>query len=99
MKTEDLIPIERLCTCYEVEVSFFSQLHEVGLIETVMIDQVQYLHNDRIDDLERIVRIHHELEVNIEGIDVVLNLLKKVEQLQEKLNTTQERLRLYETDQ
>ncbi len=43
------------------------------------------------------IRMHHDLEVNPEGIDVVFNLLQKIERLQKDLNTTKNRLRLYES--
>jgi hypothetical protein len=44
------------------------------------------------------IRFNQELNINIEGIDVIFNLLQKMNSLQEELNTTQNRLRLYETD-
>ncbi len=42
------------------------------------------------------IRIHHQLKVNTEGIDVVFNLLQKVDDLRNELNTVRNRLRLYE---
>jgi hypothetical protein len=40
--------------------------------------------------------MHHELDINIEGIDTIFNLLKKIETLQEELIITKNKLKLYE---
>jgi len=99
MGDEKYIPVLRLCDLYQIEVSFFKELNEVGLIEMVSRQNSMYLHEDKLYKVERIIRIHRELNVNIEGIDVVLNLLEKVDRLQNEVNTIQNRLRLYEDDQ
>ena len=96
MAQQDLILIETLCTHYEVEVSFFDALDNVGLIEIETIEQGQFIHKDRIGDLEKMIRIHHELNINMEGIDAVFNILKKMDELQNELTAVKNRLRLYE---
>ncbi len=98
METKDFIPVIQLCSHYKVELSFFKELNEVGLIDIITIEQASCLHLDKINDVEKMIRIHHELNVNIEGIDVVFNLLQKVGSLQSELNAMQNRLRLYEND-
>jgi len=98
MEIKDFIPVIQLCSHYKVEISFLNELHEVGLIEIVTIEQTSYLHQDKINDVEKMIRIHHELKVNTEGIDVVFNLLQKVDDLQNELNTIRDRLRLYENE-
>ena len=98
MEIKDFIPVIQLCSHYKVEISFLNELHEVGLIEIVTYEQTSYLHQDKINDVEKMIRIHHELKVNTEGIDVVFNLLQKVDDLQSELNTIRDRLRLYENE-
>jgi len=98
METEKYIPILHLCDLYQIETSFFNELDEVGLIELVSRQNSMYVHEDKLYKVERIIRIHRELNVNVEGIDVVLNLLDKVDKLQTEVYTIQSRLRLYEDD-
>jgi len=98
MKTKEFIAVSQLCSHYKVEISFFNELNEVGLIEITTIEQSLYLHQDGINDVEKMIRIHRELNVNTEGIDVVFNLLQKVDDLQNELNNVQNRLRLYENN-
>ncbi|MBL4592498.1 MAG: chaperone modulator CbpM [Flavobacteriales bacterium] len=98
MENQEYIPIHQLCTTYQVEITFFNELNEVGLIEITTIAEKQCLHQDNISDVEKMIRMHLDLEVNIQGIDVVFNLLQKVDKLQEKLIATENRLRIYEND-
>jgi hypothetical protein len=68
---------ETLSTHYNVELSFFSNLNEIGLIEIQTVEQLQYVHQDSIYEIEKMIRMHQELQVNLEGIDVVLICCKK----------------------
>ena len=95
---KNLIAITTLCSYYEIEFSFIDALHKTGLIQIVIIEQDQFLHQDQISDLEKMIRLHHELNVNIEGIDVVLNLLEKEKELREELDALKNRLKRYEND-
>ena len=96
MNTENLILLKTVCTHYKVELSFFKHLNEIGLIEIQIIEQSLYIREDKMYDIERMIRLHHELDVNIEGIDVVFNLLEKMDDLKKDLIATKNRLRLYE---
>lgn len=92
MSTKNFILLNNLCTHYDVEMSFFNSLNEFGLIEIISVEETQYIHHDKISDIEKMIRIHQELNVNIEGIDVVLNLLEKIEELQNELIITKNKL-------
>jgi len=96
MNPKNFIPLNKLCTHYKVEMSFFNNLKDIGLIEIKTIEQSQCVHQNEIYDIEKMVRMYHELEVNIEGIDIVLNLLQKIEALQNELISVKNRLRSYE---
>lgn len=95
---KNLIAITTLCTLYEIEFSFIDALYKTGLIKIVIIKHQQFIHQDQISDLEKMIRLYHELNVNIEGIDVVFNLLEKEKELREELNTLKNKLRIYEKD-
>jgi len=98
METKDFILINQLCSNYKIDLSFLNELNEIGLIEITTIEQSHFIHQDKINDIEKMIRIHHELDVNIEGIDVVFNLLQKVDDLQNELTSIKNRLQLYEND-
>ena len=98
MIIQDLILIDKLCSHYRLEVSFFDDLDNIGLIKIEMFEQQKFIHRDGINDLEKMIRLHHELNVNVEGIDIVFNLLQNEKTLREEINTLKNRLRLYENN-
>ncbi|MFK5981618.1 MAG: chaperone modulator CbpM [Flavobacteriaceae bacterium] len=98
MATQDLILIEKLCIHYKIEFSFFDALDNIGLIEIETIDQSKFINQDKIGDLEKMIRLHHELNVNMEGIDIVFNFLKNEMKLMDEINKLKNKLRIYEDD-
>src|SRR4051812_33935162 len=96
MNIEQFIPVHTICTSYQIEVSFLNGLNEIGLIEINVIEETSYIHEDQIRAIEKMIRLHHDLDVNIEGIDVVFNLLDKIDTLQAELVAAKRRLRMYE---
>ena len=98
MNTQDLIPTTTLCLHYNIEISFVDALNKMGLLKIEIIEQTQFIHQDQISDLEKIIRLHNELNVNLEGIDVVINLLRKERELKNELNALKNRLKLYENE-
>jgi hypothetical protein len=99
MGQQDLILIKTLCVHYKVEISFFKELQSIGLIEIEQLENDEFIHEEKIGDVEKMIRIHHELNVNIEGIDVVFNLLQKEMQLRDEVQVLRNRLRFYEGDE
>lgn len=95
MDTKEFIPVNTLCTHHKVTISFFNELHEVGLISIELFEETPYLHSDHLIRVESIVRIYKELNVNIEGIDVIFNLLERIKTLEDELETTQNKLLMY----
>ena len=45
-----------------------------------------YIPEEKVTDLEKVLRLHQELDVNLEMIDVIVNLRGRVESLQTELN-------------
>jgi hypothetical protein len=98
MDKQDLILIETICFHYKVEISFIKDLENIGLIQIITFENNKFIRQDKLSDLEKMIRLHHELNVNIEGIDIVFNLLQKELKLKQELEALKSRLRLYEDD-
>lgn len=98
MKDTHYIALPDLCSHYEIEMSFFNNLKEYGLIEIISIEKKHCIHQEHIANLEKMIRLHQDLNLNFEGIDTVFNLLNKIDRLQSELNQTKNRLRLYESE-
>ena len=97
MNLENLIPLPELCSIYEVEISFFINLNEMGLLDIKTVESTAYINATSIHEIEKMIRIHQELAVNTEGIDIVFNLLQKMDSLQNEVTALKNRLRLYES--
>lgn len=98
METNNLILIEQLCIHHNIEFSFINTLQEFGLIEVIIIEDNKYIANKKIKDIEKMMRLHFELDINMEGIDAISNLLLQIDNLQKELISTKNKLRLYEGD-
>lgn len=98
METDQLIAIDIFCNNYKVEYSFVQSLHEVGLIDTIVVQETQYIHLPQLEKLERMIRLHDELDINLEGIEVLDHLLMRVETMQREIVSLKNRLRLYESN-
>lgn len=96
MIQEQFITIQTFCSNYDIEFSFINSLSEYGLVEITTIDQIDYLPQNKILEIEKMLRLHHDLGVNLEGIDVIYNLTEKVESLQEEINFLKNRIQFYE---
>ena len=98
MTAQELIQIEILCSNYDLEISFVRDLQLIGLIEIHQLEETECIHVERLSEFEKMIRLHRELNVNPEGIDVIFNLLNKVQNLENDLNSLKNRLRLYENE-
>jgi hypothetical protein len=97
METKDLILIEHFCTNHDIEFSFIDSLQKFGLIEVIIVKDNKYLPQEQLKDVEKMMRMHYDLEINMEGIDVISNLLKRMDNLQQDLIAAQNKLRRFES--
>lgn len=93
MNTDNLIRIEYFCEQYNVEFSFINALKESGLINIVVVEESNYLSIEDLKELEKLIRLHYELGINLEGIDVISNLLNQLEDLQQELTAAKNKLK------
>jgi len=97
MNMKPTITIDIICQHYEIEYSFVERLDELGLIEIVTVDNAPCVDENQISQIDKIMRLHHELEINPEGIDVVFNLLDKIQRLEQSLTSAETRLNVFES--
>lgn len=93
--THELITQEECCTQYNIEVTFIQALNEYGLIEMITIEEKPFIPVSQLHELEKFIRLHYDLNINMEGIDVIANLLAKVKNLQTEIGYLKTRLQIY----
>ncbi len=96
MQTDELIPADELCSYYKVEFSFIHSLQQFGLIQITSVHDATYIPQNQLQRLEQMIRLHYDLDINLEGIDAIANMLDKVNTLQSEIATLRNRLKLYE---
>ena len=96
MQTDPLISAHEFFTYHQLDVGFMVILEEQGMLETIIIGQVRYLHPDQLAPLERLIRLHRDLAVHVEDLDIVAHLLERLEQTQAQVNQLQNRWAFYE---
>jgi hypothetical protein len=96
MHTDNLIALEEFCANHDIEISFISSLQQTGLIEITNIQDAVFIEADKLTELEKIVRFHYDLDINLEGIETITFLLHRITSLQDEIMILKNRLRLYE---
>lgn len=99
MQNEDLILVEDFCTTYKVGYRFVSSLKEFGLIEVTSIEENSYIPYHQLQRLEQLIRLHYDLDINVEGIDAITHLLGRLNNMQAEILLLKQRLRLYEPEE
>ena len=94
MPTKNLIALDAVCTNHNIEISFISSLQQTGLIEITTIEETKFIDTDQLHQLEKLIRLYYELDINLEGIEVILHLLQRINSLQDEIVTLNNRLRL-----
>jgi hypothetical protein len=77
-----LSTLAQIIEYYPIEISSLYHLHYSGIIKIVTIDETEYIHHEELPELERILRIQQELNISFDTMDVVLNLIEKINELQ-----------------
>lgn len=99
MQKENLIAIDVFCAKHEIEISFVSSLQQTGLIEITTIKETGFINADQLQLLEKFIRFHYEMNINLEGIETISYMLQRVITLQDEIISLTNRLRLYETNE
>lgn len=93
---EHLISTDEFCTHYKVEYSFIDSLQQYGLIEITRINEAAFIDTDKLSEIEKLVRMHYDLDINFEGIEAITYLLHRIKHLQDELIAVKNRLSMYE---
>lgn len=96
MEPEKYIRITELCSYYSIDDSFVHSLRDYGLMEIVVMEDQEVIPEEQVKDFEKMLRLHYELEINLEGIDAINHLLHQIRDLQEEVKSLRNRLTRWE---
>lgn len=96
MQTAALIPAQTFCIHHNIEISLINSLQQYGLIEVITVEEAPFIPEESVMGLEQYLRLYHELDINLEGIDAITHLLQRIKKMQEEILLLQNRLIRYE---
>ncbi len=97
MAKQELIEVTIFCEYHQIDYAFFSSLEESGLVEIVVIDQQKFIPHTQLYQLEKIIRLYHELDINLPGVEAIIHILQRMEQMQQEIISLKSKLRYYES--
>ncbi|MGO4708997.1 chaperone modulator CbpM [Chryseobacterium sp. 2TAF14] len=72
---------EELVQIYNIEITFFDELVDYGLLNIETENEIRYLMYEDLPTFERFANWHYDLEINLPGLEVINNMLQKMEDL------------------
>lgn len=97
MEERTFVSATAFCTHHHIEIAFIHSLHDFGLIDVTAEEDDFLLPQEQLEALEKMVRLHYDLNINLEGIDAIYNLLQRLETTQREVKALRSTLRLYES--
>jgi predicted transcriptional regulator len=76
--------------------TLIEELEDFGLIELINENGLKYIDAGHLQQVQKVIQFHNELQINKEGIEVILNLLERMKLQNDELKYLQDKLRLYE---
>ena len=96
MQSEDLILASEFCIYHNVELSLIYSLHASGLVQITEIEEKAFVPANQLIHLEKLVRLHDEMDINLEGIEAISYLLQRINDMQQQITLLTNRLSIYE---
>ena len=72
---------EELIKIYNIEITFFGELVDNGLLNVQVEDNISYLLYDDLPTFEKFTNWYYDLEINLPGLEVIHDMLKKMQDL------------------
>jgi chaperone modulatory protein CbpM len=89
---KNAIKIEQLADFYNIDALVIYELADFGIIDLKKRNKQEIIPHEELERCERAVRLYCELGVNKEGIEIILDMREKMEQLQKDLLRAHHRL-------
>jgi len=95
MAAQKLIAVKEFCVHHRIKTDLVLELHRNEMIELVWVKRTGYIPEKSLPSLEKILRLHRDLQINLEGIQTILHLLGRLEENQAELTRLRNQLEFY----
>ena len=91
-----MVAASEFCRSHNVEISFLYSLSESGLLEITNVEETVFINQEQLPELEKLVRLHYDMDINLEGIEAIYHLLQQMKTMQDEMRVLKNKLALYE---
>ncbi len=88
------IKITEFCENEKIETSFLLELNREGLLHLEKQEEVEYIDQNDLPQIEMFARWHYELGVNLEGIDAMRHMLERMKKMQRQIQILEKKLQI-----
>jgi hypothetical protein len=96
MKDKVLVSVNEIMIHHQLDEAFINKVENYQLVSFVIKNSQKFIIADEMPRMEKIIRLHYDLDINMEGIEVIKNMLDRMEALQDEVRKLQNRLNIYE---
>lgn len=96
MMDKELILLEEYCMHCGVDNSFINYLNELGLIDIIESEHQLFIKDEQLNDLEKFVEWHYDLDISPAGIDAIQHLLLRMNDMQQEISMLKKKLSMFE---
>ena len=96
MENQTLVDAHMFCECHQIEIRFIEELNDSGLLHLQTIEEKYYIDPEELPQAEKMTRLHTDLGINAEGLDVIHHLLGKIEEMQKEIYFLRNRIDRFE---
>lgn len=96
MSNEQLIIVSEFCAAHHIEVAFIESLAQHGLVNIETVNEQLIIPDTQLPSVEKMVRLHYDLDINLEGIETIFHLLERIEAMQQEMLHLRKKISMYE---
>ncbi len=96
MPKEEMITASEFCRHHNIELSFIYSLKDSGLLQTETVGESVFVPVGQLSHLEKLVKWHYEMDINIEGLETITHLLSRLDHMHHQIVNLSNRLSRYE---
>lgn len=96
MATVKYITIEEFANFHQVTTKLVYEFADFGLIEVEQVETKPCIVANHLDQCERAIRLHRDLGVNKEGIEIILEMREKHAEMQKELLKLRHKIKKHE---
>ena len=96
MASDNYIRVRLFCERTKIDDDFIRNLQEYGLVAIEERENDIFIEEKDISQIEKMFRLHHDLGINYEGLDVINQMLQRLNSMHTELEQLRKKLYLYE---